>query len=299
MFRSLSTGGSPRPQIRSLATMRRVLWSLTALTGLVMVILGVSGVIMLAPNGSWTIHTRVPAGQSAVVIDPALASVLGPQITVAASVEKSADDKVPMFLGRARPDDAISLVKESARWSLTGLESPRQVRIERASGSVVPQVSSADVWQERAAGIGAVEQTVIAEQGAESVIIARQDGQPLPELDVRLVWTNPWWFWIPIVVAVIGIALMVVGRPPGRRVVRNKIAASRRRFGHADAGESVLGDPEASPNSDQDEHEEVDQTREVVKSEAVEAPASQDASPPRVPGERTLARGKTARRRRR
>ena len=64
--------------------MKRAITGAITLVGLVLVILSVMGVILLGSNGTWHSELKVPAGRTAVVVQPALASVLGPAITVRA-----------------------------------------------------------------------------------------------------------------------------------------------------------------------------------------------------------------------
>ncbi len=200
--------------------MRRAVTAFGTLCGLVLVILAVFGATLLGTNGTWHATARVPAGASAVVIDPELASVLGPRVSVQAQARAVAGVPVPLFVGRSRPDDAIAFVGVARHLRVTGLDGARRLDTRPvAGGPTMPRVASADIWHSRVTGSGVVEQVVVARPGAESVLIARSDGQPLPQLDVRLGWTNRWWYWIPALLLVSGLALLAVCREPGRRAL--------------------------------------------------------------------------------
>jgi hypothetical protein len=196
--------------------MRRAGMALGTLAGLVLVILAVLGVVLIAPSGTWHATTRVPTGRSAVVIDPALASVLGPQITMTITVREATGGPVPLFAGRSRPDDAAAFVGVARHQRITGLDGARRLSArDVAGGSTMPRVTEADIWHSHVTGTDTLRQSTLTRPGAESVVIARTDGQPLPALDVRLAWTNPWWFWIPLLLLVSGLALLAVCREPG------------------------------------------------------------------------------------
>jgi hypothetical protein len=197
--------------------MRRAVTAFGTLCGLVLVILAGFGVVLLGANGTWHASARVPAGASAVLVDPQLASVLGPEVSVRVSAHEVAGAPVPLFVGRSRPDDAVAFVGVARHLRITGLDGARRLDTRPvAGGPTMPRVGSADIWHSRVVGDGKVEQSVVARPGAESVLIARPDGQPLPQVDVRLGWTNRWWYWIPALLLVSGLALLAVCREPGR-----------------------------------------------------------------------------------
>src|SRR4051794_28213254 len=115
--------------------MKRAIAGVLTLVGLVLVICSVMGVILLGVNGTWHSELKVPAGRTAVVVDPALAAVIGPRITVAAEVDRDADAGVPLFVGRARPDDTNALLETSDRLVVSGLDGARALSARRLHGS--------------------------------------------------------------------------------------------------------------------------------------------------------------------
>jgi hypothetical protein len=193
--------------------MKRAITGAITLVGLVLVILSVMGVILLGSNGTWHSELKVPAGRTAVVVQPALASVLGPAITLRAEADAAADQQVPLFLGRARPDDASALVESSDRLLVSGLDGARQLStVHRNGNDPFPVPDTVDVWQSQATGSGAVATSYGARPGAESVVIARSDGKPLPAMTLHLGWTRAVWFWIPAALLLAGLGLILLGR---------------------------------------------------------------------------------------
>ncbi|GAA4345622.1 hypothetical protein [Angustibacter luteus] len=193
--------------------MKRAITGAITLVGLVLVILSVMGVILLGSNGTWHSELKVPAGRTAVVVQPALASVLGPRITVRAEADAASDQQVPLFIGRARPDDASALVESSDRLLVSGLDGARQLStVHRNGNDPFPVPDTVDVWQSQATGTGAVEIAYRARPGAETVVIARADGKPLPAMTLHLGWTRAVWFWIPVALLLAGLGLLLLGR---------------------------------------------------------------------------------------
>jgi hypothetical protein len=219
--------------------MRRAVMAFGTLCGLVLVILAGFGAVLLGADGTWHASARVPAGASAVVVDPQLASVLGPQVSVRVSAHEVAGAPVPLFVGRSRPDDALAFVGVARHLRITGLDGARRLDTRPvAGGPTMPRVGSADIWHSRVVGAGKVEQSVVVRPGAESVLIARPDGQPLPQVDVRLGWTNRWWYWIPALLLVSGLALLAVCRVPGRW--RSPAGVADARSGAVRSGPAVI-----------------------------------------------------------
>jgi hypothetical protein len=208
--------------------MKRAATRLGTLVGLVLVICSVMGFLLLGTQGTWHSELRVPAGRTAVVIEPALASVMGPSI----SVHAQADSDVPLFIGRARPDDTDALLESSDRLVVTGLDGARRLHTSRAQGSdPLPAPASVDIWHRSTTGEGQTRLSYHAARGAQSAVVARADGAPLPALSVTVSWSNRTWYWIPLVLLLAGLGLILWlrrwSRPPTR--VGAAAAAARRR----------------------------------------------------------------------
>jgi hypothetical protein len=196
--------------------MRSIITKCGTMCGLVVIIWAACGFGLLGSTGSWSASTVIPAGSSAVVIDPSLASVLGPETTVAVRAVGSTQQ---IFLGRARPDDAAALVAPLIRSQIDGLAGPRQLKATLgqpapAIDPVSPKLSAADIWHEHLTGMGSVVSTTKAQPGGESVVVASTDGKPLPALRVTLTWSNPWWLLWPFVLAGVGLVLLTMTTRP-------------------------------------------------------------------------------------
>jgi hypothetical protein len=210
--------------------MKRAITGALTLVGLVLVICAVMGVIVLGSHGTWHSEVTVPAGRTAVVIDPALASVIGPRISVRAEVDSPADEGVQLFVGRARPDDTKALLESTDRFVVSGMDGARGLATQHLHGNdPLPVPDSVDVWQARATAAGSAGLTYRASPGAESVVIARADGTPMPALTLRLGWTRVLWYWVPAALLLAGlgaIALALRVRAPSRPPRRIPAAAA-------------------------------------------------------------------------
>ncbi|KQX69651.1 hypothetical protein [Angustibacter sp. Root456] len=199
--------------------MKRAITGVATLVGLVLVICSVMGFVLLGSHGTWHSELQVPAGRSAIVIEPALASVIGPTVSVQA---RTSSPGAPIFIGRARPDDTAALVDTTNRLVVTGLDGARRLTTRSASGSEgLPPLDQVDVWHSRVQGDGAATLVYRAAPGAESAVIARADGAPMPAVSVRLAWSDRTWFWVPVLMLVLGLGLLYLvrrwNRPPAVR----------------------------------------------------------------------------------
>lgn len=209
--------------------MKRAITGAATLVGLVLVICAVMGFVLLGTHGTWHSELQVPAGRSAVVVEPSLASVIGPTISVQA---RTGDPAVPLFVGRARPDDTAALVGSTDRLVVTGLDGARQLSTREASGSEgLPALDQVDVWHSRVVDDGSATLVYRAAPGAQSAVIARADGAPLPAVSLRLTWSDRTWFWVPSLALVVGLALLYAvrrwNRPPAVRAAG--LSPARRR----------------------------------------------------------------------
>jgi len=209
--------------------MKRAITGALTLVGLVLVICAAMGLVVLGSHGTWHSEVAVPAGRTAVVVDPALASVIGPRISVSAEVDSPADAGVQLFAGRARPDDTKSLLESADRFVVSGMDGARGLATRHLHGNdPLPVPDSVDVWQARATANGAVGLTYRASPGAESVVIARADGKPMPALTLRLGWSRVLWYWVPAALLLAGLgafALALRMRAPSRPPRRIPAAA--------------------------------------------------------------------------
>lgn len=200
--------------------MKRAVTALGTLAGLVLVILAMMLATLLGVSGTWRTETVVPAGRDAIVVGPVLASVIGPRVTVRV---ETGDRTAELFVGRARPDDAKALLDGVSQVRIDGLNGARRLSERAVPGRGVPLAPAAsDIWQTSTVGTGTVSAQYRPVRGAESMVIARSDGQPLPALNLSLAWTDRRWTWMPVAMLVLGLVLLAVTgrrRPatPGRR----------------------------------------------------------------------------------
>ena len=154
--------------------MKRAITGALTLVGLVLVICSVMGVILLGANGTWHSELKVPAGRTAVVVDPALAAVMGPRISVAAPRSTSPPTQRRAAVRGPRPSGRHERPARDAR---TGSWCPAWTA-SRAAGRV-PAARQRPVAGPGLGGPlavpgapapGAVEMTYRARPGAESVV---------------------------------------------------------------------------------------------------------------------------------
>jgi hypothetical protein len=222
--------------------MTRAASLLLRVVGLALVLVGLMGFVLLGVDGTWAARTEIPAGRTAVLLEPSVVSVLGPGVTV--RVEPSngtsrADRSVPakLFLGRGRSDDLNAYAQDPKVSRVVGLDRSRELdlrdgpgSIAAAAGTSAPAPSTAptpstlsprsaqwrpptsvDLWQQQVSGPRARELSWRPTPGAQSVLISTEDGSPLPALELEVYWTDHSWLWIPSVALLVGIALIAGG----------------------------------------------------------------------------------------
>lgn len=177
--------------------LRRATSVVSLVTGLTLLLVGLGLAVLLGPDGAWTATATVPAGRSAVLLEPSLVSVLGPRIGVSAT---GADGR-PLFVGRARSDDALGYLSGTARARVTGLGTDRRLSVVSEPGTqalVAPQAT--DVWQQTGTG----RLTWRPTPGAQSVVVTAADAGPLPAVAVTLTWRREGWIWVPVALILAG-----------------------------------------------------------------------------------------------
>lgn len=180
---------------------------LLTVAGLTLVLVGVMLGVLLGSDGEWSAQTRVPAGRSAVVVGPALASVLGPSVTVSAH----ADGGVPLFLGRARVDDAMAFVKGTSHAFTRSLLDGHTLRQQAAEGQTpLVDPGSVDIWQQESVAGRSLAWTPTP--GAQAVVISTATGTPLPAVDLAVSWRDGSWRAIPALAVLVGSALLALAR---------------------------------------------------------------------------------------
>jgi hypothetical protein len=167
-----------------------------------------------------------------VLLEPAVVSVLGTNVRVRiepsvadgqAQVAAGVAPPAGYFLGRGRADDLTAYAQGPAVTRVVGLTRSRQLEVRDGPGSMpaaagVPAgtpgrvaPTTLDVWQQQVSGPRARELSWRPTPGARSVLVAREDGSPLPAMNVEAAWTNHTWLWIPTAALVLGLLLIVAG----------------------------------------------------------------------------------------
>ena len=219
--------------------MTRAASLLLRVVGLALVLVGLMGLVLVGVDGTWTARAEIPAGRTAVLLEPSVVSVLGPRVSVRVQpVEDTSSGQstgpAELFLGRGRSDDLTAYAQDPEVTRVVGLDGSRELDVRDGPGPVaaplgsgVPTVSAGaaassptaqwrppttvDLWQQQVSGPDARELAWRPTRGAQSVLIAAEDATPLPALDVEVAWTDHGWLWIPSVVLVLGIVLIVAG----------------------------------------------------------------------------------------
>jgi hypothetical protein len=198
--------------------MKRAAAAVLTVAGLTLVLVAVLSAVLLGPRGEWRAQGRVAAGARAVVVGPALAAVLGPRVALRAD---AADPRTELFVGRAAPADATALARGSATAQVVGLDGSRRLAVRTSSESqALPAPAEVDVWQQSAQGTGSAGLAWTPSPGAQSFVVTRVDGAPLPAVDLTLTWRDAGWRALPGVPLAAGALLLLGGWLLRRRPAR-------------------------------------------------------------------------------
>jgi hypothetical protein len=206
--------------------MTRAASLLLRVVGLALVLVAVMGFVLVGAGGAWTAHASVPAGRAALLVEPAVASVLGPSVTV--HVTPADDDTTPYFLGRGRSDDLAAYAQDRDVVRVVGFDGSRRLALRdgpppapagsagsapdpTAGSTTQPRPMTVDLWQQQVTGPRARELSWRPTPGARSILVAHEDGTALPALDVTVTWTEGRWLWYPVGTLVLGLALIAGG----------------------------------------------------------------------------------------
>ncbi len=186
--------------------------------GLTLLLVGLGLAVLLGPDGAWSATATVPAGRSAVLLEPDVVSVLGPRVAVTAT----GADGQPLFVARARSDDAVGYVAGTPHALVTGVGADRRLGVLDEPGTTAltaPQ--DADVWQQTSTG----RLTWAPTQGAQSVVVARADGRPLPAVELTVTWHRAGWIWVPVALVLAGALVTALPRLAGLLLGRSRPSA--------------------------------------------------------------------------
>lgn len=211
--------------------MTRAASLLLRVVGLALVLVAAMGFALVGDGGAWTAHATVPAGRTVVLVEPAVASVLGPAVSV--QVTPKDVDEAAFFLGRGRSDDLATYVQGRDVVRIAGFDGSRRLALEDgpppASASTPGSASASaggstagstgrlqppmtvDLWQQQVTGLHARELSWRPTAGARSILVAHEDGSALPALDVTVTWTDGRWLWYPVAALLLGVAMIAGG----------------------------------------------------------------------------------------
>lgn len=231
--------------------MTRAASLLLRVVGLALVLVAAAGFLLVGDGGAWTARASVPAGRTAVLVEPAVASVLGPLVSI--RVEPDGGDEAAYFIGRGRSDDLAAYVQGRDVVRIVGFDGSRRLALQpgppapaASAPASVPSATSSptlsatpsatpsptpsaptsspagsparwqppmtvDLWQQQVTGPQARELSWRPGPGARSILVAHEDGSALPALEVRVTWKDGRWLWYPVAVLVLGLAMIVGG----------------------------------------------------------------------------------------
>lgn len=275
--------------------MTRAVSLLLRVVGLALVLVAGAGLVLVGDGGAWTATSSVPAGRTAVLVEPAVASVLGPTVTVRVA---PADGGSALFLGRGRSDDLTAYAQDPHVVRVVGFDGSRRLKLQdgpaptsatsatEAAGWRAP--TTVDLWQQQVTGPGERALTWRPTSGAQSILVAREDGASLPALEFSVVWKDGRWLWYPVAALVLGLVMIVGGyllagglplgavRAGSRRVrsaLRSRGPVPARPGPVPEAGEQAPAEPAATEPATAEPT-----TEQTGSSESVTEPASEPAA---------------------
>ncbi len=274
--------------------MTRAVSLLLRVVGLALVLVAGAGFVLVGDGGAWTATSSVPAGRTAVLVEPAVASVLGPTVTVRVV---PADGVGALFLGRGRSDDLTAYAQDPHLVRVVGFDGSRRLKLQ--DGPAPTSATSAtkaadwrapttvDLWQQQVTGPGERALTWRPTSGAQSILVAREDGASLPALELSVVWKDGRWLWYPIAALVLGLVMIVGGYllagglPLGAvRVGSRRVRSALRSRGPVPARPEPV--PEAGEQAPAEPAATEPDTEQGGVSESVTEPASESATTKQV-----------------
>lgn len=238
---------------------KRVAAVLLAVIGVVIGVGGVWFVSQLGSTGTAT-FTVSPKGTTALVLSPSILNRVDTPVKVSARATSGGT----VWIGAARPSDALSALGEGRHREVTGLEVSGWALTTKPRGSAdLPQFGRADVWHAQESGKGTQSLTIAPKDAPETVVVTAEQGTIAT---VTLTFTNKAWFVQSVIAALVGLFLILAG-----------VLLWRLRIGAARAGQS----PSAplAPVAESSEAESSEAESSVAESSDLpgpDAPAAQE-----------------------
>ena len=185
---------------------RRALGLSVAVVGAALALLGLWLCVTLGPSGEAAFSARL-SQTGALAVEPKVLNALD----VPAEVSVTRADGGPLWVGLAGQSDASAVVRDAKLTTVDGVSWPSgAVSTQHVGASPLPDLTQADVWRVSTQARGTARVVVPQGEGPETLIVSSQGGAPLADVDVTISWHHKTWFFLSLLLLVIG-ALLAAG----------------------------------------------------------------------------------------
>ena len=200
---------------------KRAALGVLTLAGLVLAVVGLWFLGHLGLSGSAS-FSATPSTSRIVVLDPSVLNRVDSPVTITARTRDGGE----VWIGRAAPGDARSLVGEAGATSVTGV-SAGSWQLETASRGTgtAPALAGTDLWRQQATGKGAATLAVSQRNAPETVVVATPSGKPADLAQLTLTWQRQAWSAEAATALVLGLLLAAGGAAGLLRVRANPATA--------------------------------------------------------------------------
>ena len=187
--------------------LKRAALGVLTLAGLVLAVVGLwfLGHLGLSGKGSFT---ATPSASRIVVLDPSVLNRVDSPVTITAKAKNGGD----VWMGRAAPSDARSLVGRAAATSVTGVSvGSWQLETATRGAGTPPALAGTDLWRQQVAGKGTARLVVNQGNAPETVVVATPSGKPADLSELTLTWQRQAWSAEAVTALVVGLLLAAGG----------------------------------------------------------------------------------------
>ncbi len=186
---------------------KRAALGVLTLAGLVLAGAGLWFLSHLGLSGSASFSAQ-PSSSRIVVLDPSVLNRVDAPVTLTAK----ARDGSEVWIGRATPSDASSLVGKAATTSVTGVSvSGWQLETGQGGTGAAPALGTTDLWRQQVGAKGTATMTVEQENAPETVVVATASGKPADLSELTLQWQRPAWSLEALAALVLGLLVAAAG----------------------------------------------------------------------------------------
>lgn len=186
---------------------KRAALGVLTLAGLVLAGVGLWFLSHLGLSGSGSFSAK-PSNSRIVVLDASVLNRVDSPVTITAR----AKDGSEVWVGRAAPSDASSLVGRAATTSVTGVSlGSWQLQTAQRGTGAAPALGTTDLWRQQVAGKGSATLTVEQENAPETVVVATTSGKPADLADLTVQWQRPVWSLEAAAALVLGLLMAAAG----------------------------------------------------------------------------------------